>query len=68
MRCKVRQRAGSSRRLATTVRVGKAKATRTGRRAFSVTVNANRRLRKATAVRVQVRSGSSRTAMVVRAR
>ena len=46
---------------------GKKTATRKGRRSVTVTLNANRRLRKATRMRVQVRTGSARTALTVRA-
>ena len=68
VRCRVTSRASSTRRLATTVRAAGRKATRSGRRSVTVTLNAHRRLRSATRVRVEVRSAGGRTALTVRAR
>ena len=70
MRCKVTPQAGESRSL---TRVGpprglERQASRSGRRALRVTLRAERRLRSAAKVRVEVRSGDARTLLKVRAR
>ena len=67
--CKVKPVGGESRRLTATVRAaGKhAKASRKGR-TVRVTLNAERRLTRSTAVRVNVRSGNASTLFALSAR
>jgi hypothetical protein len=69
VRCKVKPLGGESRRLTATVRAAgrKAKASRKGR-TVRVTLNAKRRLRRATAIRVNVRSGNASTLFTLAAR
>ena len=59
---------GDARRMTATVRLGTAKATRSGRRAVRVTLRAGRRVGSGARVRVDVRRGAARTAVTVRAR
>ena len=68
--CKVKPVGGESRRLTATVRAAgkKAKATRKGRRTVRVTLNAQKRLSRSTAIRVNVRSGNASTLFALSAR